>query len=85
MSEREKLLGRVRMYDFALVEVIEYLDCHPHNDAALKYYREMRAAFDKASSEYEDAFGPLTAREVDVRGGHWNWIDDPWPWEGADN
>ena len=63
MSEREKLLGRVRMYDFALVEVIEYLDCHPHNEAALKYYREMRAAFDKASSEYEDAFGPLTARE----------------------
>ena len=52
MSEREKLLGRVRMYDFALVEVIEYLDCHPHNEAALKYYREMRAAFDKASSEY---------------------------------
>ena len=50
MSEREKLLGRVRMYDFALVEVIEYLDCHPHNEAALKYYREMRAAFDKASS-----------------------------------
>ena len=43
MSEREKLLGRVRMYDFALVEVIEYLDCHPHNEAALKYYREMRA------------------------------------------
>lgn len=74
MSEREKLLGRVRMYDFALVEVIEYLDCHPHNEAALKYYREMRAAF-----------GPLTAREVDVRGGQWNWIDDPWPWEGADN
>ena len=29
--------------------------------------------------------GPLTAREVDVRGGQWNWIDDPWPWEGADN
>ena len=25
MTEREKLLGRVRMYDFALVEVIEYL------------------------------------------------------------
>lgn len=72
MSEREKLLGRctdVRLC--SLVEVIEYLDCHPHNEAALKYYREMRAAFDKASSEYEDAFGPLTAREVDVRGGHW--------------
>ncbi len=29
MTEREKLLNRVRMYDFALVDVIEYLDGHP--------------------------------------------------------
>lgn len=28
MTEREKLLGRVRMYDFALVDAIEYLDGH---------------------------------------------------------
>ena len=80
-----KLLGRVRMYDFALVEVIEYLDGHPDNAAALKYYNEMRTAFDKAAAEYEDAFGPLTAREVDTRSGHWTWIDDPWPWEGAED
>ena len=37
MTDKEKLLGRVRMYDFALVEVIEYLDGHPDNAAALKY------------------------------------------------
>ena len=45
----------------------------------------MRTAFDKAAAEYEDAFGPLTAREVDTRVGRWRWIDDPWPWEGEDN
>ena len=48
-AQVEKLLGRVRMYDFALVEVIEYLDGHPDNAAALKYYNEMRTAFDKAA------------------------------------
>lgn len=85
MTEREKLLNRVRMYDFALVDVIEYLDGHPKNSAALAYYSKMRTAFDKAAAEYEDAFGPLTAREVDTRTGTWHWIDDPWPWEGADN
>lgn len=42
MTEREKLLNRVRMYDFALVDVIEYLDGHPKNTAALAYYSEMR-------------------------------------------
>ena len=51
MTDKAKLLGRVRMYDFALVEVIEYLDGHPDNDAALKYYNEMRTAFDKAAAE----------------------------------
>lgn len=85
MTEREKLLGRVRMYDFALVDVIEYLDGHPDNTAALAYYSKMRTAFDKAAAEYEDAFGPLTAREVDTRVGTWRWIGDPWPWEGEDN
>ena len=35
MTDKEKLLGRVRMYDFALVEVIEYLDGHPDNAAAI--------------------------------------------------
>ena len=44
MTEREKLLGRVRMYDFALVDAIEYLDGHPENTAALAYYSEMRTA-----------------------------------------
>ncbi len=85
MTEKEKLLSRVQMYDFALVDVIEFLDSHPKNTAALAYYDQMRAAFDKAAAEYEDAFGPLTAREVDTRSGSWHWIDDPWPWEGADN
>ena len=85
MNEREKLLRRVQMYDFALVDVIEYLDGHPNNTAALAYYSEMRTAYDKAAAEYEDAFGPLTAREVDTRTGSWRWIDDPWPWEGEDN
>lgn len=85
MSERETLLNRVRMYDFAMVDVIEYLDGHPTNAAALAYYSKMRAAYDQAASDYEDQFGPLTAREVDTRAGSWSWIDDPWPWEGADN
>ena len=65
--------------------LIEYLDGHPTNAAALAYYSKMRAAYDQAASDYEDQFGPLTAREVDTRAGSWSWIDDPWPWEGADN
>ena len=50
MTDKEKLLGRVRMYDFALVEVIEYLDGHPDNAAALKYYNEMRTDTGRGST-----------------------------------
>lgn len=77
MNERETLLNRVRMYDFALVDVIEYLDGHPDNAAALAYYNKMRSAFDQAAADYEDNYGPLTAREVDTRSNSWSWIDDP--------
>jgi spore coat protein JB len=85
MSDRETLLNRVRMYDFALIEAVEFLDGHPDSADALAYYSEMRTAFDQAASDYEDRFGPLTAREVDPLPGRWTWIDDPWPWEGEDN
>ena len=61
MTDKAKLLGRVRMYDFALVEVIEYLDGHPDNAAALKYYNEMRTAFDKAAAEYAATRGIIIA------------------------
>lgn len=84
-EKRETLLNRVRMYDFALVEIGEYLDGHPNDTAALQYYTKMRTAYDEAAAAYEDAFGPLTFRETDTSSGHWRWIDDPWPWEGGED
>ena len=58
-----------------------------HQDYALSFPRSSNGGIASchAAAEYEDAFGPLTAREVDTRSGHWTWIDDPWPWEGAED
>lgn len=85
MTERENMLNRVRMYDFAMVDVAEFLDGHPKNTTAMAYYSKMREARDKARDEFQKAYGPLSIMSVDTKDGMWTWVNDPWPWEGADN
>lgn len=84
MTEREKLMQQVRMYNFALIEAALFLDSHPKNAAALAYHRKNQAKYDEAVAAYEMKFGPLSNLRTQD-GNEWHWIDDPWPWEGADN
>lgn len=84
MTEREELLNRVRMYDFAIVDVTLYLDSHPKDAAALAYYQKNRKLLEEAKAAYEARFGPLS-RKTSTDETVWRWIDNPWPWEGADN
>lgn len=84
MTEREQLLNRVRMYDFALIDVGLYLDAYPNDASALSYFKQVRAMADEARAAYESQYGPLSPRNVESDT-EWTWIADPWPWEGADN
>lgn len=84
MTERERLLQQVRMYDFALIEVTLFLDSNPKNAAALAYYQSNQQKYDEAVAAYEAKFGPLSRLHV-PEATEWQWISDPWPWEGADN
>ncbi len=84
MSDREALLQQVRMYDFALIDATLFLDGHPKDAAALAYHNKVKDLYEQAVQKYESSFGPLSMKHA---GGmaKWNWVDDPWPWEGADN
>ncbi len=84
MTERETLLQKVRMYDFALVDSALFLDGHPKDAAALAYHNKVTKMYEQAVADYEAKFGPLTMKHAQDTM-HWRWIDDPWPWEGADN
>lgn len=84
MTEREKMLQQVRMYNFALIDVGLFLDSHPKNAAALAYHAQNQAKYDEAVAAYESKFGPLTILRAKDEN-EWKWIADPWPWEGADN
>lgn len=84
MNEREKMLHRIQMYDFALLDCALFLDGHPREANALAFYSEAKRRYDEAVAAYEEKYGPLSLKRVDDKT-KWRWIEDPWPWEGADN
>lgn len=82
MTKREKMMQKVRMYNFALADAALFLDGHPKDTAARAYHNKVRGMYDEAVKEYESNFGPLNMMHVDNMA-RWTWIDDPWPWEGV--
>lgn len=84
MSERSDMMKQVQMYDFAKLETVLYLDCHPQNQEALQYLHDQMKKSDEAVKAYEEKFGPLTSNS-DREGMSWTWVQDPWPWEKEAN
>ncbi len=84
LSERSSLLHRLQAEDFAVYEAVLYLDGHPNNRYALAYYHKHREMAARLASEYEKKFGPLQNTNA-CDGGHFAWIDGPWPWEKEAN
>ncbi|MBS5166059.1 MAG: spore coat protein CotJB [Butyricicoccus pullicaecorum] len=83
MTERQKRMRDVQMYDFALVEAIEYLDGHPNDPNALAYFNTQKQRYQQAVQAYTQRFGPLQAKDGAYTN-TWSWMSDPWPWEGVD-
>ena len=86
MSEQMRLKRTIHSYDFAIYEMVLYLDTHPFDKMALeklKRYRLKRAA---AVEQYEARFGPYVVTARDTKDEHhWSWVDNPWPWENEAN
>ena len=76
----KKLLEQIRAVDFALYEVILYLDVYPHSCDALETYHKLKAQREALRKEYENICGPLTAFGNES-GASWDWIGSPFPWE----
>lgn len=76
----QKLMEQIRAVDFALYEVILYLDVYPHSCDALETYHKLKAQREALRKEYENTCGPLTAFENES-GASWDWISSPFPWE----
>lgn len=79
-DDREKLLQRIKVCSFVLVETAMYLDTHPDDQLALDHYKKYQLLEREAHTEYVEKYGPLTHSDYDG-GSRWNWVDGPWPWE----
>ena len=96
MNEKRRLMQVIYETGFALDDAALYLDTHPCDPEAVQFYETTRNFYQKAVSDYTSQFGPLShenarfpasgcgCREGNAEGtGCWNWIQEPWPWEGG--
>ena len=78
---KQALMNQINESGFALDDVILFLDTHPNDAAAMDYYRNVVAMKRQAMDLYQRQYGPLVIDSV--YGNRWDWINDPWPWEGG--
>lgn len=83
MNEKNALWKELFVSSFAVDDVILYLDTHPNDVQALRYYHDAVAKRNAAKDAYEAQFGPVTVDGVNAANG-WTWEQGPWPWEGGD-
>ncbi|MBQ1504376.1 MAG: spore coat protein CotJB [Oscillospiraceae bacterium] len=76
---RAELLRAIQIADFALVEANLFLDSHPDDENALRYYGTYKKRLDELTEDYVNQFGPLTARQYEGWD-RWKWVDEPFPW-----
>ena len=78
------LLAKIRAVDFALYELVLYLDAYPDCRDALDTYHKLLCRKRELIAEYESTCGPLTAFGNESHTS-WDWIDKPFPWEYSAN
>jgi spore coat protein JB len=98
-SEQAKAMQQLQELSFQIQEAVMYLDGHPDNSAALRYYHRVSKAYRDAAQRYEEMYGPLTVcgcgggSHEGTDGGandcaaaserNWVWVNGPWPWEST--
>ncbi len=81
---RIQLLQFINEVSFAVDDILLYLDTHPMDMDAMHYFHKHSAMRNAAMDEYARRFGPLTIDTADdIHSDSWEWVMQPWPWEGG--
>lgn len=84
MADKNQLLKEINDNSFAVNDTVLYLDNHPEDAQALKYFQECREKRKQAMQQFEAEYYPLTVDCVNAdNAAHWSWGDAPAPWEGG--
>lgn len=77
-TNREKLLHDIMSLNFAVNDLVLYLDTHPCDKRAICMHNEYSKKAVALIEEYQKLYGPLT---VNFTSDTWDWLESPWPWE----
>ena len=85
MNEKRALKRHICALDFAIHEMVLFLDTHPEDQKAMQMLREYRRKRKDLIASYEARFGRYVVTVDDVKPtDKWYWINSPWPWEKED-
>lgn len=84
VGNRKKLLCYIDEVSFGMYDALLYLDTHPNDEVAIRYFHQHNRKRNFALKEYAKAYGPLNLGMIDDEAGSsWEWTCQPWPWEGG--
>ena len=77
-QNKHSLLHEIMSLNFAVNDLVLYLDTHPTDTRAINLHNEYSEKVIELTEKYQRLYGPLT---VNFSSETWDWIDEPWPWE----
>lgn len=77
---QHNLLHWIDMISFCMVDMELYLDTHPDDKEAIKYFEQYKALRNEAVTVYSNKFTPLLLDCAD-NDQKWKWATSAWPWE----
>lgn len=79
---RSQLMHFIDMVSFQVVDTHLFLDTHPSDKEALEHFKYYSELCKKAKKLYSEKYAPLTIDTADPEC-YWDWVKEPWPWEGG--
>ncbi len=85
MNSKENLKKKIHALDFAIHELVLYLDTHPTSKKAMELLKEYRNKRKECIALFEEKYGPYIVTPADVPiSACWQWLESPWPWENEE-
>ena len=81
-TAQNRMLKDISILDFALVDLMLFLDTHPLDQNAMEYFNHYSQAKNRLSLEFSRKYYPLT-KDLAESNTNWRWGNAPLPWEGG--
>jgi len=75
---KNALLREIQICQFAVIEANLYLDTHPCDQEAIRFYRRHKAHLEELLEKWEQVCGRIRENDSELC---WAWTDTPWPWQ----